>query len=161
MEKFDASQGIVSLRRIETRTSFELYHAMQGETPVGSLRLDWTRNGAVLETVDGPGYGVYMDPIVKRFDTVLAYTGRIDPFGDFWDMPSYETRFRTDHGSWFVKNRAVINAIIVCTQSKLVLMGSAVVNIGAGGLVKAFSKRDEFDTAVSKHGLPGRRRTSE
>ncbi len=130
---------------------------MQGETPVGTLRLDWTRNGAVVETINGHGHGVYMDPIVKRFDMALAFNGRITPIGDFWEMPAYDPRFRTGHADWFFKHRAVIDAILVCTQSKLVLMGATVVNLAAGGLLRTFSQRPEFDALIAKHGLPGKR----
>ena len=157
MGKFDASQGPVSLRLIENRTSFEVFQAMQGETPVGAMRLDWTRGGAVVETIDGHGHGAYMQPIVKRFETVLGYNGRVTPFGDFWDMPAYDTPFRTVHAEWFFKHRSVIDAIIVRTQSKIVLMGASVANIAAGGLFRTFSTRPEFDALLSKHSLPGKR----
>ena len=159
MGKFDASQGPVTLRTIESRPLCEVVHAMQGENHVGTLRLDWTRTGVAVATVMGHGHGVYAASIFKRFDMTLGYTGRIIVMGDFREMTAYDPAFRTQSADWFLKHRDKIDVLHVVTQSKLVQMGVTVVNIVLTGLVKLSTNRAEFDAQVRKHGVPVKRLT--
>ena len=56
MTKFDPTKGPVTLRTFEKGTSFEVFQAMQGETPAGAYRLDWTREGIAMQTIVGWPY---------------------------------------------------------------------------------------------------------
>jgi hypothetical protein len=157
MSKFDPVLGPVTVVSIASRVNCEVFHAMQRGVQIGSLRMDWTRAGAHVQATVGHGHGEYMPHIVKRFESTLAYTGRITPFGDFWDMVAYDTPYRTVHADWFFGHRPVIDCIYTVTQSKLVHMGCAVANIASGGLFKSWMKRDEFDKALAAAGLPVKR----
>lgn len=154
---FDVTQGPVTVHSVEKGTLFEVFQARQGEKPAGSARFDWTRQGIFVQTILGHGHGAYIPPFLRQAEIVLSYTGKITVFTDFWDMTTYDSLLRTGQTQFAVKNLSKFDASHVLVQSKIVAMGTSVVGLAMGGIVKSYSKRIEFDRLISKFGLPVKR----
>lgn len=125
------------------------------QSPTGALRLDWNRQGAVLETISGFGSHEFATLITRRWDALRrAGALQILVLADFWDMPNYDSGFRVVQQEWGVKNRSfLIQPFHILTSSKLVSMGTAVTNLALGGIITTHTKRYSFDVEVKKAGL--------
>lgn len=163
MSIFDPSKGPVTTVSVDKGTSvtkgvsFEVFQAMQADQPVGALRLDWTRAGVGMQTIVGHGHGAYVPHWVRQIETVVGYTGRLIHFTDFWECATYDTLFRTAETQYVLKVRSKIDASHVLVQSKLMAMGVSVVNLAAGGILKSYTKRADFESVLVQHGLPAKR----
>src|SRR5271155_3165856 len=95
MAQFDPTQGPVTIQSIEKGISFEVFQASQSGKMVGSYRIDWNRTGAGIQTVSGHAHGAWVTPFARLNTTVASYTGRFVILSDFWDIPTYDSAFRT------------------------------------------------------------------
>lgn len=124
--------------------------------PAGSMRLDWNKRGAIRIIVKGHGYAGYALPTVRKYDEALrgSMTKKVIPIFDFWDMEAYDSALRVETQGWGSKHRAEMESVYLLTRSKLVSMGASVANLAIGGLMKIFTRKEEFDREVQKLGLP-------
>jgi hypothetical protein len=141
----------IAVRLADSGSLFELWEGPDNAT----MRLDWTRKGAVRFTVSGHGNAGFAAPAIARWDAARRSGSRPVNLIDFWDMATYDSGLRVQCTAWGVKHRADAD-FFVCTRSRIVLMGLAVANLATGGLLKVHEKRPEFDALCVKHGLPSR-----
>ncbi len=140
------SQGV---REIEKGATFEVWRS-----PTGALRLDWTRQGAVLETLLGYGHQEFANVIVRRWEALRRTGVQILILADFSEMPNYDSPVRTTQQEWILKHRpSVIQPFHVLSRSKMVGMAVAVANLALGGMITAHTQRTTFDVVVKKAGL--------
>ncbi len=142
--------GNEDVTQVDSGPTFELWKG-----PAGSMRLDWTRKGAIRILVSGHGYGGYGIQTVRKFDDALRSSPakKAILFFDFWDMPAYDSPLRVETQGWGAKHRAEME-VYLCTRSKLVSMGASVGNLALGGIIKVFTRKEEFDRECQRHGLP-------
>ncbi len=136
---------------VDSGPSFEIWKG-----PKGGMRIDWTKKGAVRFIVIDYGYAGYAPAITKRWSNaiLLATEGKIDALVDFWDMTGYDSQFRIETQTWGQQHPKNLGKVMLLTRSKLVSMGAAVANLAIGGVLKTFTRKDEFDRESSKLGLP-------
>lgn len=139
------------VRLVDSGPSFEVWKG-----PTGAMRLDWNKKGAVRIIVDGHGYGGYASPTVRRYDEVLrtSPSKKVLVFFDFWDMPAYDSPLRVETQGWGTKHRNDMEVVYLLTRSKLVSMGASVANLALGGMMKVYTKKEEFDRECQKNLLP-------
>lgn len=142
------------VREVESGPTFEVWsgHASTGKP--GAMRLDWTRAGAVRIVIVGHGYAEYAPIIVKRWEHVLKFRGRMTVLFDYEKMETYDSRYRTDTQGWGSAHLKDLDAIYILTRSKLVQMGASVANLVLGGMVKVETSRPGFDAQAQQLGLP-------
>lgn len=146
----ELSQAQNQAREIEKGPSFEVW---QG--PSGAMRNDWVRGGIMRGILRGHGHAEFAAPLVRRWDALLKSDGKVTIFGDFWEMTTYDSGFRVETSGWLVKHRNDLAAVHVVTQSKLVSMGIAVVNLALGGIYTVHTSYADFERAARRYGLPG------
>src|ERR1700709_2670386 len=105
MPLFDPTQGPVTIATVNKGISFQVLQARQSDAPVGAYRIDWNRSGAGIQTVVGHGHVGYLTHFERLSVLVYGYTGRFTILTDFWDMPTYDSPFRTGETECLVKNR--------------------------------------------------------
>jgi hypothetical protein len=124
-------------------------------TGTASMRIDWTRKGAVRITVSGHGAAGFSPPAIARWDAANRTSDRGVVLIDFWDMPTYDSGMRVQMTGWALKHRSD-TTYFVTTRSKIVLMGLAVANLALDGILNVKEKRADFDSVCVTHGLPTR-----
>ncbi len=136
-------------QKIEAGVSFEVWR-----TPQGALRLDWNRQGIVLETLFGHGSHEFATVVTRRWEAVRRSGLQVLIIADFWEMPNYDSAFRAIHQEWALKNRSsFVQPLHILTRSKLVSMGTAVTNLALGGIITTYTQRPQFDIVVKKSGF--------
>jgi hypothetical protein len=136
------------VRIVSSGPSFEIWKG-----PAGAMRLDWTKKGVVRIIVEGHGYAGYAPAMIRRWNDALRVAPKIGVVVHFWDMPTYDSPFRTETQAWGAKHRDALDIVYLLTRSKLVSMGASVLNLALGGIAKVFTKKEEFDIACQKLGL--------
>ena len=149
MDLQDPSKNSNSFREIERGPTFEIYHGA-GCTN----RLDWTRQGIVRTIMMGHAGVASAEAIIRRFEVVVRFTGRITALYDVWDLTGYDSDFRIELTKWGTKNRSTIDAIHATTRSKMVNMGLSVANLAMGGILTPYGNRADFDAVAKRFGLP-------
>jgi hypothetical protein len=140
------------IQKVDAGASFEVWRST-----AGALRLDWNRQGVVLETMLGYGSHEFGTVIARRWEALRRGGVQVLILIDFWDMPNYDSGFRTTMQDWALKNRtSMVQTVHILTSSKLVSMGVAVANLALGGIITAHTQRPPFDAAVKKLGLAAR-----
>lgn len=112
------------------------------------MRLDWNRTRAVRIINAGHGHAEFVPPILKRLEDAVRATSSFMQVCDWWDLQTYDPAFRTAHGEWIDRNKAVWSGAAVLVRSKLVALGLAVANAALGGKIKTYSSRPEFEAIV-------------
>lgn len=143
-----SSSGSSRIALVDSGPTFEVWRG-----PLGAMRLDWNRTGALRMTNVGHGYGEFAEGIVRKSDELAKSTGALWTVCDWHELQTYDSAFRTDHAKILMQHMSVWKGAYVITQSKLVGMGLAVANLGLGGRIKTYSSRAEFDAFVKKLGF--------
>jgi len=137
------------IQKVDSGASFEVWRS-----PTGAMRLDWNRQGVVLETMLGFGSHEFATVILRRWEASRRGGLQILILNDFWEMPNYDSGFRILQQEWALKNRSsLVQPLHIVTRSKLVSMGTAVVNLALGGIITVHTQRQTFDAEVKKAGL--------
>lgn len=133
----------------DSGSTFELWRGPQGQ-----MRLDWNRTGALRIICVGHGHAEFVVPILRRMDELLrAGAPGFMQVCDWFDMETYDSAFRVQHGNWISQHKAQWNGAHVLLRSKLVSMGIAVANLGLGGKINTYTSRPEFDVMCRKLGF--------
>lgn len=143
-----ADQESKDIKLVSSGPTFEIWHGSKGK-----MRLDWTRQGAVRMIVDGHGHGEFAEPELRRWTDALRMGGKAKLFIHFHAMGSYDSKLRVEMQGW-ASTRTKEVEVYVLSQSKLVTMGVSVANLAVGGIIKAYSKPEEFNRECQKFGLP-------
>lgn len=119
------------------------------------MRIDWTKKGAVRFAVQQYAYTGYAAPVLKRWTAALPMAGenKVDILVDFWDMEGYDSQFRIETQEWGRTRQKSLGKVYLLTRSKLVSMGAAVANLAIGGLLRTFTRKDEFDRECTRLGF--------
>jgi hypothetical protein len=158
MAIFDPNAGPVIISSISKGISSQVLQAMQNENPVGACRTDWNRTGACIITVVGHGHGGYVVGYFERLiSVVIGYAGKVVLFSDVFDMPTYDSAFRTVTTEVMVKNRDKHEASHLLVQTKLVSMAATVAAAQQTSPHTNYNNRAEFEKVVTKFGLPTKR----
>jgi hypothetical protein len=123
------------------------------------MRLDWSRLDRVTTlrlTVVGHGNAEFAEPCLRCADNVLRTCERLTLLVDYWDMPTYDSRFRIALQEWAIRNRARLEPIHILTRSSLVRMGVAVGALVLGDVAKTHALRASFDLAIKQLGAPAK-----
>ncbi len=161
MAIFDPTREPVSISLVNKGGSFQVFHAMQQQNHVGAFRIDWTRTGAGIQTCVGYGHAGYLAYFERLITTVFSYTGRFVILTDFWDMPTYDSGFRTGETEVLTKHRSKHECSHLLVQTKVVAMGVSVSASAQGSVPHTnYKDRAEFEKVVAKYGLPTRRPVS-
>ncbi len=139
------SNSSLVVRETEKGATFEVW---QGS---GTMRLDWTRQGAMRIIVEGHGHAEYAPPVLRRFETILRTTPRITILADFWEMPGYDSGLRVELSAWGAKHRSSFDLHVI-SRSKLVTMGVAVASLAMGG-ISSHTQRSSFDAEAKRLGF--------
>jgi hypothetical protein len=140
----------MEFRQIENGPTFEIY---QGATCV--VRVDWTPM-AVRTIAVGHAQAEAAEAVTRRFEAqIRAGRATFIHFLDVWDYTGHESGFRTGFVDWTQKHPGVQKEVHVLTRSKFMNMAIAVANLALSeSLVRAHSKRTDFDILVKKTGIP-------
>lgn len=141
-----------TFRQIDSGATFEIY-----EGPTVLMRMDWavTSGYAVRLTYVGHIATECSQPIIRRYEAMMrAKQTPFAVFNDGWAATGYETGMRVAMVTWTQKNPNATKELHFLTQSKLMNMGIAVMNLALGGMMKAYSKRQDFDVLCKRAGLP-------
>ncbi len=138
-----------SFREIESGPNFEVY---QGALSV--QRLDWTSQGHIRTTHIGYMEEWCPDRIIIRWDAAFRAKQKFHVFHDFSRATGYESGFRVKLTAWAKAHPDAQSGIYVHTTNKLVSMGVTVASMALGGLLTNAPKRQDFDVALKKYGLP-------
>jgi hypothetical protein len=154
---FDPAQGPVTISSVSKGVSFEVFQAMQGQTPVGAYRIDWTRSGAGIQTVVGHAHAAWVVPFARLNTTVASYAGRFIILSDFWNIPTYDSAFRTGETEWLIKNKDKHEAShLLFPTKKIIAMAVSVSTAVQGPTVPHtnYNERAPFERMVAHYGLP-------
>ena len=116
-----------------------------------TVRIDWTRTGAVRYKYSGQVDGSCADLVIRRLEAMTRTCPSIIVFHDLWDASGMDTKFRTEVADWAKRHAGVLASVNVLAQSKIVSMSVSI--WGLAGFV-VYSKRPEFDIQCKKAGLP-------
>ena len=144
----DATPYLIA-KEVDRGATFEVWRSQ-----LGVMRLDWNRQGAVLETFLGYGSHEFATIITRRWEVLRRGGVQLLMLADFWEMPNYDSGVRTIQQEWILKNRSsVVQPFHVLSRSKMVGMATAVANLALGGIITSHTQRHTFDVIVKKAGL--------
>jgi hypothetical protein len=139
----------MDFRQIESGPTFEIY-----EGPTCVMRVDWT-HAAFRAIYVGHIAAACAAPLIKRSEAMVrAGQAPFALFHDAWGATGYESGMRVEMTQWTEKNRGTVKELHMLTQSKILSMAVAVIGLTLPGLMKGYSKRQDFDVLVKRAGLP-------
>lgn len=138
-----------TFRQIESGPTFEIH-----EGPTCLLRLDWGPS-TIRATYVGHVMAECAQPLIRRSEAVMrAAQAPFTSFQDAWLVTGYESGMRVNMVEWAKKNPGATKEVHILSQSKIMGMAVAVMNLALGGVVKGYSKRQDFDVMAKRMGLP-------
>jgi hypothetical protein len=138
-----------TFRQIESGPTFEIH-----EGPTCLLRLDWGPS-TIRATYVGHVMAACAQPLIRRSELMMrAGQGPCTSFQDAWLVTGYESGMRVNMVEWAKKNPTATKELHILSQSKIMNMAVAVMNLALGGVVKGYSKRQDFDVMAKRMGLP-------
>lgn len=138
-----------TFREIESGPNFEIY---KGAACL--QRLDWTREGNLRTTHVGNVEAWCAERIILRWDAAFRAKQRFAVFHDFADATGYESGLRVALTAWAKEHPGAQSGVHFYTRSKIVSMGVSVASLVLPGLLTNYPKRQDFDLALKKFGLP-------
>lgn len=119
----------------------------------GTMVLRWTERGVIGISVQGHGDRGLVPMAVRRTDALLSAHGSLALYYDFWHMPTYDSEMRSEWTAWASQHRPQVTGLHVLQRSKFVAMGVSVANLALGGLIRSYTERRPFLTALRAAGL--------
>jgi len=137
-----------TFHQLDAGPNFELY-----EGPTCLLRVDWVRS-AIRAIYVGHVAAACAQPLIRHSEAMIR-TGQapFTLFHDAWLVTGYESGMRVDMVEWEKKHPGMTKELHMLSQSKIMGMAVAVINLAIGGAMKSYSKRQEFDVLVKKAGF--------
>lgn len=143
-----ADTELPEIKLVASGPTYEVWRGAKG-----TARLDWTRDGSVRIIVKGHGHGDFANPEIRRWTDALRLAPKAKLVIDFWEMDSYDSKLRVLMQEWASKRTKEVE-VFVLAKSKLVVMGVSVANLAVGGIIKAYSRREDFDRECRRMGFP-------
>jgi hypothetical protein len=102
----------------------------------------------VLVTIKGHSSMDLLPLLITEPERRIAQGLRIDWFGDYYDMTSYESQSRLALQEFTNKHKDKMSSIVILVRSKIVAMGVSVANLATGGKIEAYTSRENFERTL-------------
>jgi hypothetical protein len=118
------------------------------ESSRGRLTISHPVPHVILFTYWGYLTAEFVPFIEASVDRVLAAGIRPDIFVDLGRVSGYESEYRRGVSKWGSRNYQHFGQVRFLVQSRIMAMGVTVSNLTAGGVIKATTKRSDFEAAL-------------
>ena len=122
---------------------------IEGERGQATLRVE--RSGFVRVRYQGICEAAHATSVTDLLDEWVAEGRSVVIAVDALELHSYSTDFRRHWTRWLLDNRAKLLAFEVLTESRIAIMGIAVVNVATGGAIRAHASHETFDAALAEY----------
>lgn len=118
------------------------------ESSRGRLTISHPVPHVILFTYWGYLTADFVPFIEASVERVLAAEIRPDIFVDLGRVSGYESEYRRGVSQWGARNYRHFGEVRFLVQSRIMAMGVTVSNLSAGGIIKATTKRSDFEAAL-------------
>jgi hypothetical protein len=118
------------------------------ESSRGRLMISHPAPHVILFTYSGYLTADFVPFVEASVDRVLATGIRPDIFVDLGRVSGYESEYRRAISQWGARNYRRFGQVRFLVQSRIMAMGVTVSNLTAEGIIKATTKRSDFEAAL-------------
>lgn len=128
--------------------------AVRYEGPTGSVYLQSTRGGTVLDTRYSGTFGIeFVAPLIADVERRTLGATEIKLLCDLSEMKDFSAEFRNAWVEWFRANQHRIERSVFLHRSVIIKIGLTIVGVALRGKLESFTDAEAFEKARLQYGL--------